>query len=52
MAGGCRTARGLVNLEMLPVRKQSGTFDFVTGTQNGITKDYMEESALDNVDGA
>lgn len=32
-------AKGVVNLEMLPVIKQSGTWDFVRGTQNGITKD-------------
>lgn len=39
-AGWCRKiARDPVNLKMLPVREQSGTCDFVIGTQKGITKD-------------
>ena len=35
----CKIARDLVNLKMLPVREQSGTCNFVIGTQKGITKD-------------
>lgn len=42
----------LEDCSVLSVIKQTGLWDFVTGTQNKITEDEVEDSALENGGGA
>lgn len=49
VAADCWTARGLVNLKMLPITEKSGICDFVIGTQNRITEDQTEEFVINNL---